>query len=517
MARANSDGAALLAMLKAQQPPTSGVQQLLQAPPSPSLHPPPSRGLPPSPLLTASSGADPRAFWDSAPGGSYAAVGLRGPLPQQQQSAQALQAQPRPADALSASLTALRLVEPQHAPAAAPNTRIVDQKVGGTALNLLRGPEANGPEPPRPALQPGPAPHPSTSGDRWRAGKTAQYRKPLKADLDLTYFLLQVSRQLFELCRTLRPSENEQRSLQQFVQHVQQLVYQEWPGVRLHPFGSYANGFTVKNSDVDLCLEVEDEETAKADHVTRLADILERNGMKDVQALTHARVPIVKFKDPQSGVACDICVNNLLAVANTRLLYTYASLDPRLKQLALIVKHWAKRRQINETYRGTLSSYAYVLMCIYFLQTRQPPVLPCLQAMEATCQGEANGVPYKYFDQVDQLKDFGHRNTETLGTLLVEFYRYWAREHDYNNHVISVRTGGPIRKEDKNWTKRVGVDRHLICIEDPFDTTHDLGRVVDKMSITVLKDEFFRALRAFENMLKPIPFLFEPYRRGQDQ
>lgn len=78
------------------------------------------------------------------------------------------------------------------------------------------------------------------------------------------------------------------------------------------------------------------------------------------QALTHARVPIVKFTDPTTGISCDICVNNMLAVVNSKLLHDYSRVDVRLRQLAFLVKHWAKRRQVNETYRGTLSSYAYV-------------------------------------------------------------------------------------------------------------------------------------------------------------
>ena len=32
-----------------------------------------------------------------------------------------------------------------------------------------------------------------------------------------------------------------------------------------------------------------------------------------------------------------------------------------------------------DRYKGTLSSYAYVLLVLYFLQTREPPVLPVLQ------------------------------------------------------------------------------------------------------------------------------------------
>ncbi|TYG99343.1 hypothetical protein ES288_A10G189100v1 [Gossypium darwinii] len=48
-------------------------------------------------------------------------------------------------------------------------------------------------------------------------------------------------------------------------------------------------------------------------------------------------------------------------------------------------------------------------------------------------------------------------------------------------------------KGEKDWTRRIGNDRHLICIEDPFVVSHDLGRVVDKFSIKVLTEEFERA------------------------
>ena len=82
------------------------------------------------------------------------------------------------------------------------------------------------------------------------------------------------------------------------------------------------------------------------------------SNMKFMQAITSARVPIVKMSDPGSGFSCDICINNLFAVANTKLLKDYAQIDQRLLQLAFLVKHWAKLRGVNETYRGTLSSYA---------------------------------------------------------------------------------------------------------------------------------------------------------------
>lgn len=64
------------------------------------------------------------------------------------------------------------------------------------------------------------------------------------------------------------------------------------------------------------------------------------------------------------------------------------------------MKHWAKQRAVNDSYRGTLSSYCYVLMCIHLLQTRSPPVLPSLQQMPATFRAAVGQWRVEYFDQV---------------------------------------------------------------------------------------------------------------------
>ena len=34
-------------------------------------------------------------------------------------------------------------------------------------------------------------------------------------------------------------------------------------------------------------------------------------------------------------------------------------------------------------------------------------------------------------------------------------------------------------------TMRIGSERHLVCIEDPFELSHDLGRTIDRSSVVV--------------------------------
>jgi len=59
-----------------------------------------------------------------------------------------------------------------------------------------------------------------------------------------------------------------------------------------------------------------------------------------VKALPRARIPIIKLTLPPTpgapfGLACDIGFNNRLALENTRLLFTYATVDHRLRTMVL--------------------------------------------------------------------------------------------------------------------------------------------------------------------------------------
>lgn len=75
------------------------------------------------------------------------------------------------------------------------------------------------------------------------------------------------------------------------------------------------------------------------------------DGMERVVCVPHAKVPIVKTWDPELGLACDMNVNNTLALENTRMIKTYVQIDERVRPLAMIIKHWTKRRILNDAGR----------------------------------------------------------------------------------------------------------------------------------------------------------------------
>ena len=83
-----------------------------------------------------------------------------------------------------------------------------------------------------------------------------------------------------------------------------------------------------------------------------------------------------------------------------------------------------------------------------------------------------------------------------MGELLIGFFRRYAREFDFVKSVASVRTGTFLTKTAKGWDKKEAGfkgDRHLFCIEDPFELSHDLGRVMDRDTLRDVRSEIDRA------------------------
>ncbi|GAA5911140.1 hypothetical protein JCM5296_007500 [Sporobolomyces johnsonii] len=313
------------------------------------------------------------------------------------------------------------------------------------------------------------------------------------------------------------PQPDEYQAKEQARQFLEKLADQVSPGAKLLPFGSMANGFALKNSDMDLCCFLGKDAPVRgpSELVELLGGLIERETNFYVKMLPRARIPIIKLTMPPTpsvpaGMACDIGFENRLALENTRLLLTYAMVDPRLRTLVLFLKVWTKRRKINNPYRGTLSSYGYVLLVIHFLaHVKQPPVLPNLQRLPLPHPTPLEELTYEghdisFFDDLELLPSvFQSLNTDSSGELLVDFFRYFAKSFDYAHSVISVRSEkGVLGKEQKGWhtdiefdPEMIVRDLHKLCIEDPFALDYNVARTVTRDGLYTIRGEFMRAFR----------------------
>lgn len=65
-------------------------------------------------------------------------------------------------------------------------------------------------------------------------------------------------------------------------------------------------------------------------------------GWPGVGVAAKAKCPVLRFTDPRTGLACELSLNNVLALRNTDLLRAYCAIAPNLPNLIVVLKAWAK-------------------------------------------------------------------------------------------------------------------------------------------------------------------------------
>ncbi|KAI2553039.1 terminal uridylyl transferase 7 [Homo sapiens] len=240
--------------------------------------------------------------------------------------------------------------------------------------------------------------------------------------------------------------------------------------------------------------------------IEELARVLRKHsGLRNILPITTAKVPIVKFFHLRSGLEVDISLYNTLALHNTRLLSAYSAIDPRVKYLCYTMKVFTKMCDIGDASRGSLSSYAYTLMVLYFLQQRNPPVIPVLQEIykgEKKPEIFVDGWNIYFFDQIDELPTYWSecgKNTESVGQLWLGLLRFYTEEFDFKEHVISIRRKSLLTTFKKQWTSK------YIVIEDPFDLNHNLGAGLSRKMTNFIMKAFINGRRVFGIPVKGFP------------
>ncbi|GAA5816106.1 hypothetical protein MFLAVUS_009628 [Mucor flavus] len=343
-----------------------------------------------------------------------------------------------------------------------------------------------------------------------------------------------ITSEVLGLCHSLTPTQKAMDSIRHLRKKIQNMLNQVWPGMNYQVviFGSSANSLALTNADVDFCIVVPEAkyEQDLYQHRNKLSKIpksvynmfflasrLRGIGMRDVEAIGHASVPICKFVDPQTGLNCDINANNILGIENTRMIQRYCDLDSRIRPLIFAIKQFVKQKDINNPRGGTLSSYAYVIMVLHFLMSAlEHPVIPSLQRLQASCTSrDCNFKSFKpipvlhdhhiincdarYHDCV-QIQGVGEyslqikgstsvwhgRNTDSIAKLLQLFFQYYSIPQSFCMSIVSS-DGGLIRSDE------LYPDKSPFTIQDPFINSKNIARSCTVIGASIILQEFQRA------------------------
>jgi hypothetical protein len=173
---------------------------------------------------------------------------------------------------------------------------------------------------------------------------------------------------------------------------------------------------------------------------------------------------VESLRDP--SLSADLMINNWLSVRNTGLINEYYRVGSlKLSNLIMLVKHWSKIKKLNGPKAKKLSSYAYVLLVIAYLQMAEG--LPCL--LEGAPQELMREVNVGYIKDAEPWS-----STKSDYELLRGFFEFYS-EFNWELHCVTIRQRAPLLKSD---LQRPLTGQREFIILDPFEENRNLTDVV---------------------------------------
>lgn len=316
--------------------------------------------------------------------------------------------------------------------------------------------------------------------------------------------------------------KTEQMRREKVASRVEGILQLMWPDAKVFTFGSSATGLLRFHGggddqrcsdDLDLCVLIPSSPHFRQATAPLVVEMKEHLSLylpdcQDLLAIEGARIPIVQFTDPVTGLKCDICVNNVAALWNTQLMRRLLNVcnpswSHRIRSLSLWLKQW---RSAKRTLFGSgLSSYGAQLLVFYYLQRRR--VLPtfklteplietsdALQSFDCDAVTKELVCVEEQFGQGQGREGF-HRMPSW--SVLIDFFKFYGMEFDYENAVVSLRCPDIVSKCSKSWTRKTW--KTALSIEDPIETDRDLGTLFNRKTLAKLRTAFVHACVVFSH------------------
>lgn len=262
--------------------------------------------------------------------------------------------------------------------------------------------------------------------------------------------------------------------------NLQQILREKFFKMEVHPFGSIVTKLGFENSDIDLHL-ANVKPLTQPDDVPILHEIkriLVRSRMfVNCFVIPRANVPIVRCVHLNTGVQCDINVNNMLGVFNSQLIRYYMGISPKVLQAMLVLKYWAKCHKITGQNQH-FSNYAVTMMFIFFLQ-QAPYSVPSVQAIQQATQTafwDITCFPMSPFRSEALMK-------VPLLELVGHFFAFCA-EYPFHKEVICPHLGKSLLKTSFYLQDNGLVTTGTVCVEDPLELNRNVASAV---TVVILK------------------------------
>ncbi|KAF9469521.1 hypothetical protein BDZ94DRAFT_1242597 [Collybia nuda] len=263
--------------------------------------------------------------------------------------------------------------------------------------------------------------------------------------------------EVFAYMRYMQPTPQETTARQNVFNVVQRIALATIPQSRVELFGSCSNGLYLPTSDIDMIISTPSSINIKKALFQLANQIKIKRVALGALVNHHARVPILTFttSDQYGAFKVDIGINNTDGLAAIETIKKYLETMPALLPLVLVIKGFLLQRLLNDASKGGLGSYAIICMCISFLQLNP------------------SKRPQSFLDNPME--------TESLGSLVIDFFFYYGLEFPYATSYISVTEGKLLPKESAPWIKIPAGNQQRLSIQCLVNPESDIGKAASNL------------------------------------
>ncbi|ETS77932.1 hypothetical protein PFICI_09994 [Pestalotiopsis fici W106-1] len=263
---------------------------------------------------------------------------------------------------------------------------------------------------------------------------------------------VRLHKELVDFFEYVRPRDFEEAVRQDLVHNLSKHAKRWQRSANVKPFGSFMSGLYLPTADMDLVICSDNYMNGGAPVLSaksalfKLRAYLTKNDLahgNDVEVISGAKVPLVKYIDEATGLRVDISFENLTGIQAIDTFMEWKRQYPAMPILVAIIKHFLCMRGLNEPVNGGIGGFSVICMVVNLLN-HWPEV------------------------QSGTLIPEHH-----LGEALMRFFRLYGKEFDYESTAISMNPPRFVPKHSVSKLVYRNMDR--LSIIDPNNSANDIS------------------------------------------
>ena len=244
--------------------------------------------------------------------------------------------------------------------------------------------------------------------------------------------------------------EEKREKINGIITQLQSVVNEIDPNYTVKLYGSYSTGLCLPWSDIDTVIQANDGKY-DSNFLNKLnGKLAHKDWVKEQNYIDRATIPIIKLisKDEYNfHIDISMSSENHFGLKTVTLVNEYLNEYKVLKPIILALKTLLKNGNLNDPYKGGLSSYGLILMVVSFIQS-----------------------------EIDSDK-YNENSPTLIGETFLNVLGHYGIFFDYNNYVIITY---PIREKnypsDKELTYQFIPNTHELIIVDPLNKTNNVAK-----------------------------------------